>query len=318
MKRYVVIFFCALSFFCFSQTDSLSDLSKDNRYFRFIYDNDFFSYTDRYYTQGVMPELIAPFVRKSPVSYALIKLSRFAQNYYGLSLEQDVFTPKSILMDTLNRLERPYTATMVLRHSLYSVDPVKRNRLTTKLELGIIGPNAKGEETQKGIHKATANAAPQGWEWQLSQDVVINYDALFEKGIVTKKYFECIGYGEARAGTLYDDIAAGICLRAGLMNSYFESFGIAKNSKRKFQLFLVAKGQAKLVGYNATLQGGLFSTSIYEMDAKTVERKVYTTYFSAILAYKRMSFEYMRAYLTKEFSRGIDHGWGRVGITVCF
>jgi len=319
MKRFLIIVF--ISFFSETpaQTDSIQLSESNNRYFRFIYDNDFFSATDRYYSQGVMTELIAPFLRHSPFSYSLIRLNKRAVNHYGLSFQQDCFTPKSIRMDTLNRLERPFTGTFVMRHTLYSIDPYKKQRLTTKLELGIIGPNAKCEETQKGIHRALVNIQPQGWEWQLSQDIVINYNATFEKGIISKKYFEMIVYGEGRAGTLYDDIAGGLYFRFGLMNSYFKNFGISKISKEnKFQFYLGARGQAKVVGYNATLQGGPFSTSIYEMNASTVERKVYTAYFSAILSYKRISLEYMRAYLTKEFYRGIDHGWGRAGMTVCF
>ncbi len=299
--------------------DSINaDLVKNNRYFRYIYDNDFFSQTDRYYTQGIIPELIAPFVKKSPFSKVLIRLNKKVQNYYGLAAEQECFTPKSIRWDTLNRLERPYTGVIFLTHFLVSIDPIKKQRLTTKFDIGAIGPCAKCEEEQKGIHKALKNIAPLGWEWQLSNDLVLNYSGLYEKGMVTKKYFEMIGFADARVGTLYDDIGGGFYFRLGLMNSYFKHYGVIKNAKNKFQFYITAKARGKLVGYNATMQGGPFSTSIYEMDANVIERKVYSLSASAVFAYKRLSLEFSRVYLTKEFERGVEHGWGRCSIMGCF
>jgi hypothetical protein len=295
------------------------DSAANNKYFRFIYDNDFFCSTDRYYTQGTIVELIHPIIKKSPLSYLLFCFKNNSQRHYGFSLQQDVFTPKSIRMDTLNKLERPFTATLVMRHSVYSINPFKKQRLNTGFELGIIGPNAKGEETQKGIHKALNNIAPQGWQWQLNQDIIINYNVIYEKGLITKKYAELIWFGGLRAGTLYNDASGGIYFRLGLMNSYFNHFGIIKNAKKnKVQLYLTARAQAKLVAYNATLQGGLFSTSIYEMNGSAVERKVFSVSSGVVLAYKRLSLEYSNYYITKEFNRGIDHGWGNCNITVCF
>lgn len=315
--------FFLLSLLCLTtnaQSHSLNqELVKNNRYFRFIYENDFFSAKDRYYTQGVMVELAMPFMRKSPFSKPLIRLNRQAQNYYGLRFEQDCFTPISIRFDTLNRLERPFTGTFVMGHFLTSIDPLKKRRLTTELDLGVIGKCARCEDEQKAIHKALLNIAPLGWENQLNNDVVINYSALFEQAIFSHKNIELIGFAEGRAGTLYDDIGGGLHLRFGKMNSYFKHLGFIKNaSEKKFQLFFTAKAKAKLVGYNATMQGGPFSASIHEIEAKNITRGVFFSYFSVILNYKRMNFEYARTYITKEFVSGVDHGWGRCTIAFCF
>ncbi|MBA3663713.1 MAG: lipid A deacylase LpxR family protein [Bacteroidetes bacterium] len=318
------IFFigCAL-FACariFGQQDSLNrELVKNNRYYSFIYENDFFSATDRYYTQGVISELILPVIKKSPFSKTLIRLNKNVQNYYGLHFEQDCFTPISIRFDTLNRLERPFTGTFAVGHFLSSIDPVKKQRLNTQLDIGIIGPCAKCEEEQKGIHKGLDNIAPLGWENQLSQDIVLNYSASYEKAIFSKEFIELIGSADVRGGTLYDDLGGSLHLRFGKMNSYFKQLGIIKNAQvNKFQLFFTVKAKEKWVGYNATLQGGPFSSSIHEITAKNVSRAVFSSYFSVVLAYKRISLEYARTYITKEFVTGVDHGWGRCNITVCF
>ena len=85
------------AFKSFSQKeDSLNLPKKLENYFSFNYDNDFFSATDRYYTQGILISFIHPIVKHSPFTHAPIKINKSEANYYGLHLQQDVFTPISI------------------------------------------------------------------------------------------------------------------------------------------------------------------------------------------------------------------------------
>ena len=107
--------------------------------------------------------------------------------------------------------------------------------------MGLIGPNGYGEEEQKAIHKALGNIQPLGWEHQIANDYVINYDLLLEKGLLVKKHFEIMGLADVRIGTLYDDIGGGLLIRAGRMYSYFENLGMQKHSepKKKFHYVLL-------------------------------------------------------------------------------
>lgn len=319
---FLKVYFCFLVFDLTSQTDSVKPTFDNSyRYIRYTYDNDFFNMTDRYYTQGIQLEYISPIIEKNPVTKLLLRLGNNSQKHFGMSLEQNCFTPRSIRYDTLNTLERPYAATLFLTHSLISIDTEKKRRLTTKLDLGIIGPCAVCEEEQKGIHKALENIAPLGWEHQLKTDVIVNYSAFIEQNFFSGKYFQFIGLGDARLGTIYNDVSGGLMFRAGIMNSYFQNLGVTKNTHvNKFQFYLTAKGKVKLVGYNATIQGGMFTRNMDDLviSSDQVERAVYLFYGSAVLAYKRVSIEYARVFITKEFHRGIEHGWGKCNITVCF
>ena len=318
------LFFCFLSTSLFSQTDTLNNGKKTQKpesYFKFNYDNDFFSATDRYYTKGIYIELIMPFVKKSPVSKLLIPLNKNATNYYGINIEQDGFTPRSIRHSEIYRGERPYASVFFISHFLTSINTEKKQRLTTSLDLGIIGPDAMGEQEQKGIHHALNNIQPLGWEYQIAEDYVVNYNAQFEKGLFLKKHFEFVGSLKARAGTLYDDIGAGILLRAGWMESYFKNLGLSTSHDKtnKFQCYFFSKGELKTVAYNATMQGGMINkNSIYTIPANDIERVVATAYVGVVLAYKRFSLEYTKAYLSPEFKGGLPHGWGHVSITTCF
>ncbi len=315
-----IAFLLVLSSTLFAQEKDTINYSKKNHYFRINYDNDFFSATDRYYTQGILIDLVAPVIRYSPLSYTLIKLNKRAQNYYGLAFNQDCFTPRSIRYDTLNYTERPYAASMFVSHFLTSIDPEKKRRLTTKLDLGIIGPCARCEDEQKAIHTALVNIRPLGWEYQINSDYILNYSALLEQGFITKKYFEFIGIAEGRVGTLYDDASLGITVRAGFMNSYFKHLGVVKNAnKNKFQCYVFGRTKAKFVAYNAMLQGGMINkANDYTIDPGKVERGVYMLYWGMVVAYKRLSLEYSKASITREFHNGITHGWGHCNISYCF
>lgn len=301
-----------------AQTDSLKT---KERLFRYTYENDFFSATDRYYTQGIYFELILPSFKKAIFSKTLIPLRHANINYYGINIERQGFTPVSISHEGIFYGERPFACVFYLSHSLISINTQKRIRLNTKLDLGIIGPMAKGEEEQKAIHKSLVNIQPLGWENQIANDYVVNYDLLYEKGVIEKKHLEIVGLAGCRAGTLYDDISGGVLIRAGWMNSYFENLGIVKHSqaKKKFRCTLFARGEVKIVGYNATMQGGVFNKkSIYTLPDSNITRVVATTSAGITISYKRLSLEYAKFYITPEFKNGVDHGWGHIVIFFCF
>ncbi|HWY11058.1 MAG TPA: lipid A deacylase LpxR family protein [Bacteroidia bacterium] len=320
MRTIYALLFILIFFGLKSQSDSIQKpLDKTNSYLSINYDNDFFSATDRYYTQGIYLEYIAPFWRKSPVSRILIPLNKRSQNYYGLAGRQDCFTPGSIRYDTLNYLDRPYAATMYLSQFLISIDNIKKRRLTTKIDLGVIGRCAVCEEEQKGIHRALVNIQPLGWQYQIATDYMVNYSFALEQGLVSTKYFELNALGDLRAGTIYDDASLGLMIRTGFMAGYFKQLTTIKNAaKNKFQLYAFAKGKTKFVGYNATMEGGLFSKSIHTLPPSSITPYVLQGTWGVVLAYKRFSVEYTKVYISPEFLNGRYHGWGHCNITICF
>jgi lipid A 3-O-deacylase len=313
----IIILFLVSGNVAFAQLPD--SLSKPESYFNLNYDNDFFSATDRYYTQGIQVQFINRYIKYSPLSYALIPLGKRSKNYYGINMEQDCFTPKSIRYDSINYLERPFAATAFLSHMLTSLDAERKQLLQTQLDLGVLGPCARCEDEQKAIHKALVNIRPLGWEGQIAADYIVNYRAKYEKAMIYSKYAELMSNVSLRAGTLYTDGSFGIHLRAGWMNPYFNNLGVAKSGGRNFQFYVFAKVNARAVGYNATMQGGLINTkSIFVVPDKDISRLVYDGTAGIHIVIKQVQLEYSRSYITPEFIRGVDHGWGRVAFTLCF
>lgn len=317
---FFLLMFISSSYLFSQESDSITIPKKLENYVRLNYDNDFFEATDRYYTQGIQFTIIHPVIKYSPLSYSLIRLSKNALNYYGLQFEQDCFTPRSIRYDSIHYNERPFAATFFISHSLSSINTSKKILLQTQLDLGIIGPCARCEDEQKAIHRSLVNIQPLGWENQIKSDYIINYKAKFEKGFFNSTHFDFMGNATARLGTLYTDVALGLHSRIGFFSSYFKNLGLEKNATtNKFKLYGVFKLNARLVGYNATLQGGLFNTeSILKVPNNTIDRFVADGLAGVVVAYKRVSLEYSKTFITPEFKGGLDHGWGKCVITVCF
>lgn len=324
MKHFLYFFLlCSLYSGLISQErDSLLAPVKLENYIRLQYDNDFFSATDRYYTQGIGLTFIHPIIKYSPISYALIRLKKQALNYYGLQIVQDCFTPKSIRYDTLNYLERPFAATFYVTHTLNSLLPEKKMALQTQVDLGVIGPCARCEDEQKAIHRSLVNIQPLGWENQLKTNYLINYNLKFERGLFNKKHREIIGQTALRVGTFYTDLSLGLTGRMGFFSPYFSNLGMDKYStyrKSNFQFYGILKGNVKAVAYNATLQGGLFNDqSVYTVSDSRITRVVVEGMAGFVLTYKRIGLEYSKFYLSPEFKEGLEHHWGKCVITVCF
>jgi lipid A 3-O-deacylase len=302
--------------FCKGQeSDTL--FKNDSRLATFAYDNDLFYGTDRYYSQGVLLDISVPGLSALPLSKILVRLNSQANNYYWAGLEQDCFTPKSILLDTVNRTDRPFCGLLYLSRKLVSMNHLKKRRLTTEIDLGVIGPAAGCEQTQKTIHRFTNNDEPHGWQFQLKNDLLLNYSALLEQGLIVTKYFEAVVSAEAKAGTVYDQAGVGILIRTGKMNGYFQNIGLDRSSK-KFQFFIKAGGKASFVAYNGTMQGGLFTQSAHEVAAAQIQKLVYSYNAGAVMAYKRISLEYSQTFISPEITNGLDHGWGRCALMWAF
>lgn len=290
---------------------SFRDMGK-NRYFRLLYDNDFFTATDIYYTQGYTLELVTPGLSKNPVNYILPGLS--GKKVFGLALEQTGFIPTYILDPDIRHGDRPYASTFAFRNFITSTDTVRKSRLTSSLSLGMIGQAALGYEIQSGIHKWIDDEEPMGWGHQIRNDVVLDYELAYEKQLFRlRDFFSVTSASRLRLGTLNTHLATGLNGVLGIINSPFMN----TVNRKKLQLYVYSQPMATLVGYDATLQGGLFNESPYTIPAGDVERIVLHNNFGLILQYNSLYLEYSRNHITREFKSGKSHAWGgfKVGFT---
>lgn len=307
------LFSAVLSAQKIDNTASFRDI-KSERYFRIHYDNDYFSATDKNYTQGYSLEFLAPGLIKNPVNHLFLR-SENRVNRYGIALEHIGFTPKNIKSPEIQEGDRPFAAAIMLKSFMISTNSEEKYRVTNSLSLGIIGPGAFGKEMQVGIHKATGNVIPEGWKNQIKNDIVLNYEVGFEKQLFSyRDLFSLQSNSTLRLGTLFTNASVGFNSIAGLLNSSFSS----EEKHGKFQFYLYTQPLVNVIAYDATLQGGLFQTSSpYTISSEEIERVTGQFNYGITLKTRSLYFEYFRSMITREFESGSSAKWGgiRIGFT---
>jgi hypothetical protein len=153
---------------------------------------------------------------------------------------------------------------------------------------------------------------------------VINYNLCYEKSVVSTKNFEVNLDGSGALGTLYTNIDGGFMLRTGLLNPYFKNLGISKrpvieeDGLHKTQFLFSLKSNVKFVGYDGTLQGGMFNhTSVYTIGRNKISRVVYQGSACLTFSYGGFGISVEQFLLSPEFHNGWWHKWVHIGLAFC-
>ena len=284
-------------------------------YFRINYDNDIFFATDKNYTQGISFELMLPSIRMNPLNYLFYK-PELSIIRYGLIIEHNSFTPNRYNIQEIQFGDRPFASTLTFKSFMIATDTLKASRITSSLNLGIIGPAAFGDEVQTAIHEVTGSLIPMGWKNQIKNDVVFNYEIGYEKQLLKyRDLFSLQTNVNGELGTLLTNASVGINTALGIINAPFSST-TARNS---FALYIYAQPLINIIGYDATLQGGLFNrNNPYTISSEKIERFTGQLSFGIVLKFKSFYIEYSSTILTKNISTGTASKWAGINLGVLF
>ena len=183
-----LIFACALSLVANSALSQESTLEQDisrrvseaeeKNYLSLSVENDVLGGgTDQYYTSGVR---LTYFNVNTEVPYYMDKLAdavpTFDLNATTSTLftfGQNLYTPENIEISANQQNDRPWAGFLYGSVGIATLDDNHIDEL--ELTLGVVGPEALGEQTQKLVHKRiTDSPTPRGWDNQLE----------FEPGLV--------------------------------------------------------------------------------------------------------------------------------------
>ncbi|GAB2791791.1 hypothetical protein GCM10027275_40800 [Rhabdobacter roseus] len=282
-----------------------------DRYLRLHYDNDYFTASDYYYTQGYQLEAVHPVLKKNPLTKVLVRLPGSATRY-GLALEHIGFTPTHIDRPEVLRGDRPFAAAIFIKSFTVSTDTVQRVRVSAGLSTGVLGPVAFGEGMQSTLHRWLGGAEPLGWKHQIRNDLVLNYELNYERELYSLARFLTLhSLLQLRAGTLSTRAQAGFTMMLGKFNGPFGNASVMQ--KKPFQLYIYGQPLVSLVGHDATLQGGLFNRkSTYILSAADLTRSTLQYNLGGVFQYKKLLLEYYLTLLSREFETGRNHRWGGV------
>jgi len=294
-------------------TASSKNINADS-YIRLYVDNDYFTGTDEQYTEGLNLELVMPWIRKFPLSRLLVH-PLFTHIRYGIGVEQACYTPDYLQNQSLQTYGRPFAGTLFLKTFLIATDSVKKQWFATTLSTGVIGPASQAGRIQDNFHALIQDVQPPGWKYQIRNDAILNYQVNYEKQFLSYgNYFIADGEGMARAGTLSDKAGVGINVMAG----YFQSpFSVTGRFSSECQVYVFDNPEVDVVGYDATLQGGLFDrSSPYTIPAADISRIVFINHAGLALAINHWYLAYNEYYLAPQFSTGPYHLWGGIQVAL--
>ncbi|MDX1951100.1 MAG: lipid A deacylase LpxR family protein [Verrucomicrobiota bacterium] len=258
----------------------LSAEERDRSTLSITIENDSFLGTDRYYTHGMrMQYMHRPNELPSWAVKGLSHLPNVGMEIssmrIGGALGQELYTPANLRARALIVNDRPYGAWMhgslilrrsgQLRESVGVMDELE-------LDVGVVGPEALGEETQQWWHDTVDYIDPKGWDNQLESEpavqLFLNRSLQFRFETSDFWGLDIVPHGKVALGNIYVYGEVGSLFRFGynLPREYtispMESFSThpsANDADWSFYGFLGADG--RVVGRNLFLDGNTFESS---------------------------------------------------------
>ncbi len=280
--------------------------------FSITFDNDIFDETDYYYTNGIRFSLITPVARRTLLNKTLIGNRNSSVVLAGFSLRQNMYTATNPETPVILKGDHPFAGYLVFGQFLQTVNFENRVSVFSEISLGVIGPASLAASIQRGVHEKY----PAGWDYQINNDIIVNYALKVEKSLISNKNFEINATTKINAGTLFDDLSAGLFMRTGSFIPVYRGMPLSKNNKLRYWFFI--KSNLKGVIYDATLQGGMFSNSPYTIPGNQINRLVFTASAGLAFYYYSIGLELENFYQTPEFKGALDFKWGRINLVLKF
>ena len=299
--------------------------------FNLLIENDKFTGTDQHYTNGIQISFLTgkdnvPNWLRAVAVY-LPGISDYAALRTGYVIGHNIYTPEDVETREPIFDDRPYAGW--LYGGLALVAETEDQLDTWQLELGIVGPSARGEEVQNSFHKLIGVDEAEGWDNQLDDE--FGYALTYEHKWRNLAEFRTTGYGVditphigGSIGNVGTYLNAGFTVRLGkdLVNDFGpprirpslpgSAFYLPRNT---FGWYLFAGVDGRAVGYNIFLDGNT------DKDSLEVDREVFVGDAQAGLAVQLGGLRFAYTYVIRspefEEQEGSDR-FGAISISAKF
>lgn len=184
---FLVFSFCLFGFAAFAQEKKTIEekipaevlYTPKDKIITLVVENDAFGGRgrDENYTSGVRFSYLDINANMPNIAYQLddfiptFEINETTNVFY--SIGQNLYTPSNIQQAMANPNDRPWAAHLYGAIGLSTVTDNHTDEV--ELSLGVVGPLALGEQTQKFVHKyiTTDSPEPQGWDNQLKNEPAI-------------------------------------------------------------------------------------------------------------------------------------------------
>jgi hypothetical protein len=282
--------------------------------FSFRSENDFWAGNDNNYTNGVAASWTTDRIddcrRQRPGFWCklvngfdwLPKVGDSGWASYGsFELGQEMYTPDDITLPEPPPGDQPYAGVLYWDTGVYAKSARELHAYTWRL--GVVGPASGAEQTQKLIHRLIGAKEPQGWDAQLSNELLINFDYQYHRRMMRDVKERGIGFdvtlnGGAGAGNYYIGANGGVALRFG--HALPDTFGTFDLRTGGEALIGMRPSPTRVHAY-AHVQAQLFAVGRFLpsdgtcRDGPEGERDDFYSVLSAggVVGWKRLFFSYM-------------------------
>jgi len=220
------------------------------------FENDILYYHDRYYTHGTR------------ILYVKEGSYKWFENLYpnknsqsGYSVAQYMYTPSDLKATEFLPEDRPYGGWLYGGYSLIAYDSKELD--FWELDIGTTGKSSYSDETQIWMHKQFGAQHPNGWKYQIRDE--LGADLIYQKKYKIKKdYYDIIPNYGACVGNIYDYLNCGSTFRIGYrLPDDFGTYHMEPTTreKKKFYSYVFTSVDGKCMMRNIFLDGNTFKES---------------------------------------------------------
>ncbi|WP_439131296.1 lipid A deacylase LpxR family protein [Polaribacter sp.] len=275
-----------------------------------VTDNDLYTSAnrDRYYTSGIF------------LSYkhlTKVKNKNLEKRIFDWQIGQQMYTPNKPIVQNISQHDRPFAAYLYGSFGIKRV--YKKNKiLNTSIQIGVIGPNAKGYEVQNFIHDIYGYREVTGWKHQIKNAFGLNFGTEYIRflGKDESNVLDAYWISSGNLGTVHTDFSSGFNFRfsftplQNLKNSIAFNTNLNDKSTKynnEIESFFYFKPTLRYTLYDATLQGSFLNTG------SDVTKELVPFVFDMELGFKfsanRFNFGYVFNYNTSK-SKNLRYTYG--------
>lgn len=270
--------------------------------------------SDRYYTNGLF--LYFRHAMETDTNKA-----KLFGKILGFEAGQKMYNPQSAFIPAARYVDRPFAGYLYVGSTLQYLFK-NESALKLGLQLGATGPAALGRQAQELVHNILGFYKPEGWQYQIRNNIGINLSGNYDRLLYRKAWFDLSGNSSGYLGTTFTGAGAGLTLRFGGFNPLYHSIStsglVAKNrvikEAHQRELFFYLKPAINYIAYDATVQGGLFDGDKNPQEVTDhVKPVVFNQEVGGNLTAGRWAFNLAAIFKTREVKEMLRvHQWGTV------
>jgi hypothetical protein len=228
-----------------------------------VLENDLYTSTvnDRYYTNGF--ELFYRFLNKNTNPKINKRITEFKIGQY-------IYNPQTINADDFFVNDRPFAGYLFGRVGIFNYYE-NESVLKLNFQMGFVGKNAFGEETQTVFHNTFGYKKVRGWQYQIHNTLSVQGNIFYSKNIFYGQKisnFDLNLVSETNFGTTNTGTSFGFLSRFSLKkllpifnsNLYNATLSSDKSVyKKESEFYFYINPNVNYQLYDATIQGSLFN-----------------------------------------------------------